>query len=160
MDATLLARQLLEPAPATTVLGLEVLRAVDGDARVGLTVEYAQSNAIGALHSGGLVELVDAAGRAAIVAACDDDRQARMLVPMACLARAEFLAPARGRLVACCSLSARSRTALRALLTGRIDHVQLTTDAVVTDADHATVCRGSFCWNIRSYARHDRHQTL
>jgi acyl-coenzyme A thioesterase PaaI-like protein len=160
MDATLLARQLLEPVPATSTLGLEVLRAVDGDATVGLTVEYAQSNAIGALDAGGLVGLVDAAGLAAIVAACDDDAQARMLVPTACLAWTKFLAPARGRLVACCSLSDESRTALRQLLTGHIDRIRLTTDAVVTDADHATVCRGSFCWSIRSYARHDQRQSL
>jgi len=159
MDATALARSLLEPVPAHRSAGIEVLRAVDGVGEVALTTLPAMTNVIGSLHSSGLITLVDAAGLAAIIAACETEDEFRQLVPLGAAASMEFRAPARGRLVASCRLDGDARRALRPVLSGREDRTRITTLAEVTDAAGALVTRGSFDWSIRRLpdpAREDR----
>jgi uncharacterized protein (TIGR00369 family) len=157
MDATALARRLLEPVPANATLGLEILHAVDGDASVALTVVPRLTNLVGSLHASGLVGLVDAAGLTAVVAACEDEAQARTLVPLGSSTTTDFLTPARGRLIASCSLSDAARQALGQLLGGRTERTCLSTEAVIVDEAGDTVCRGSFRWRIRTYARAHQH---
>ncbi|MFD3452298.1 hypothetical protein ACFWVC_08955 [Streptomyces sp. NPDC058691] len=96
MDATALARALLEPVPANRTAGIEVLRAEDGAAQVALETPYALRNVIGSLHASGLVALLDAAGLAALVAACEEPSQFEGVVPLGAAATMEFLAAADG----------------------------------------------------------------
>jgi acyl-coenzyme A thioesterase PaaI-like protein len=135
--------------PAHRTAGIEVLRAVDGEGAVALVTAPAMTNVIGSLHSSGLVALVDAAGLAAIVAACDGEAEMDGVVPLGSAASLEFLAPARGRLVATCRLSPQARAALRPVLSGRADRARITTVADVVDGASVTVCRGTFGWSVR-----------
>lgn len=146
---TALARNLLEPVPAHRTAGIEVLRAVDGAADIALDTPRALTNVIGSLHSAGLIALVDAAGLGAIIAASADVAEFAGVVPLGRAASLEFLAPARGRLVAGCRLSDEAHGALRPLLRGETDRARLATHAEVTDASGTLVCRGSFDWSLR-----------
>jgi acyl-coenzyme A thioesterase PaaI-like protein len=149
MDATTLARSLLEPIPAHRTAGIQVRRASDGAAEVELVTPPAMTNVIGSLHSSGLVALVDAAGLAAIIAACDTQDDFSGVVPLGSAASLEFRAPAHGRLVASCHLDQEARVALRPVLSGRADRARVTTVAEVVDDTGALVCRGTFQWSIR-----------
>jgi acyl-coenzyme A thioesterase PaaI-like protein len=149
MDATTLARSLLEPIPAHRTAGIQVRRAIDGTAEVVLVTPPAMTNVIGSLHSSGLVALVDAAGLAAIIAACDTDGEFDGVVPLGAAASLEFRAPARGRLVASCQLDQQARAALRPVLAGTADRARVTTVADVVDEAGVLVCRGTFQWSIR-----------
>jgi acyl-coenzyme A thioesterase PaaI-like protein len=149
MDAIALARSLLEPIPAHRTAGIEVLRAIDGIAEVALTTPTAMTNVIGSLHSSGLITLVDAAGLAAIIAACDTEGDFDSVVPLGAAASLEFRAPARGRLVASCQLSPDARLALRPLFSGEADRAWITTVADIVDAAGELVCRGTFEWSVR-----------
>ncbi|MEU6341428.1 DUF4442 domain-containing protein [Streptomyces sp. NPDC046977] len=149
MDATALARTLLEPVPANRTAGIEVVRAEDGAAEVALETPDALRNVIGSLHASGLVTLIDAAGLAALVAACEEPAQFEGVVPLGAAATMEFLAPARGRLVASCVLGADERAALRPLLAGESDRTRIATVAEVRDAAGEVVCRGGFDWSVR-----------
>ena len=95
MDVTVLARSLLEPVPAHATAGLEVLRAADGSAEVALRTPLRLTNVIGSLHSSGLITLADAAGLAAIIAACETEDEMRGVLPLGAVATLEFRAPAR-----------------------------------------------------------------
>ncbi|SOD72283.1 acyl-coenzyme A thioesterase PaaI-like protein [Jatrophihabitans sp. GAS493] len=158
MDATRLARDLLESIPANHLFGLRVLRAADGVGEVGVNVSPRSLNVIGALHSSGLVALIDAAGLAAVISVSPDDQQFDNIVPLGSVARLEFLAPACGRLLARCTLSHNDRASLSALYRRDASRVRLTTTAEVTDANGVTVCRGSFTWHIRRVAEPPRRQ--
>ncbi|MFG2304544.1 hypothetical protein [Actinacidiphila glaucinigra] len=100
MDATALARSLLEPVPAHRTAGIQVLRAADCAAEVALDTPYGLTGVIGGLHSSALIALLDAAGPAAVVAAVGAPGEFDGVVPLGAAATVEFLAPARGRLVA------------------------------------------------------------
>lgn len=119
MDATALARSLLEPVPAHRTAGIQVLRAVDCAAEVALDTPYGLTNVIGSLHSSGLIALLDAAGLAAVVAAVEAPGEFDGVVPLGAAATVEFLAPARGRLVASCALGAPARRAAGGAVRGR-----------------------------------------
>ena len=93
MDVTVLARSLLEPIPAHRTAGLEVLRAADGVAEVSLLTPPGLTNVIDSLHSSGLITLADAAGLAAIIAACEAEDEFRGVVPLGATATLEFRAP-------------------------------------------------------------------
>ena len=149
MDRTALARTLLEPIPAHRTAGVEVVRAADAAAEVALRTPPELANLIGSLHSGGLVALIDATGLAAIIAAAGDDGEMEGVVPLGRSASVEFLAPARGRLLASCRLTDEARDALRPLWTHETDRVRLSTEVEVVDASGAPVCRGSFDWSVR-----------
>ncbi|MHA5048914.1 DUF4442 domain-containing protein [Streptomyces sp. SD15] len=149
MDMTAVARTLLEPVPAHRTAGIKVLRAADCAAEVALETPQTLTNVIGSLHSGGLITLVDAVGLGAIIAASSDDGDFQGVVPLGRAASLEFLAPARGRLVAACRLSDEARHTLLPLLSGRTDRARLATHAEVTDAAGTVVCRGSFDWSVR-----------
>ena len=112
MDMTALARSLLEPIPAHRTAGIEVLRAADGAAEIASQTPQMLTNVIGSLHSGGLIALVDAVGLGAIIAAGPPSAMDG-IVPLGKAASLEFLAPARGRLVATCCLTEEARSALR-----------------------------------------------
>ena len=99
MDVTVLARSLLEPVPAHATAGLEVLRAADGSAEVALRTPLRLTNVIGSLHSSGLITLADAAGLAAIIAACETEDEMRGVLPLGAVATLEFRR-LRGGLVA------------------------------------------------------------
>jgi acyl-coenzyme A thioesterase PaaI-like protein len=149
MDVTALARSLLEPIPAHRTAGIEVLLAVDGASEVMLVTASALTNVIGALHSSGLITLIDAAGLAAIIAACDAEDDFQGVVPLGSAASLDFRAPARGRLVASCRLSQEARLALRPVLSRDGDRARITTVADVVDDAGVLVCRGTFEWSIR-----------
>ncbi|MBO4254455.1 PaaI family thioesterase [Streptomyces griseorubiginosus] len=149
MDRTALARTLLEPIPAHRTAGIEVVRAADAAAEVALRTPPELANVIGSLHSSGLVALIDATGLAAIIAAGGDDGEMEGVVPLGRAASLEFLAPARGRLLASCRLTDEARDALRPLWTRETDRVRLSTEVEVVDASGAPVCRGSFDWSVR-----------
>jgi acyl-coenzyme A thioesterase PaaI-like protein len=148
MDMTALARRLLEPIPAHRTTGIEVLRAVDGTAEIASQTPQTLTNVIGSLHSSGLVALVDAVGLGAIIAASPDSGM-EGIVPLGRAASLEFLAPARGRLVATCCLDEVARSALQPLWSGETDRARLSTNAQVADAKGTVVCRGSFDWSVR-----------
>jgi hypothetical protein len=97
-----------------------VRRAVDGTAEVVLVTPPAMTNVIGSLHSSGVVALVDAAGLAAIIAACDTDDEFGV-TPLGAAAWLTFHARERGRLVASCRLDPQARVALRPLLAGKAE---------------------------------------
>jgi acyl-coenzyme A thioesterase PaaI-like protein len=149
MDVTALARSLLEGVPAHATAGLEVLHAGDGAAQVALLTPPALTNVIGSLHSSGLITLADAAGLAAIIAACEAGDDMRGVLPLGAAATLEFRAPARGRLVASCRLGAAARQALRPVLSGTHSHARISTVAEITDEAHALVCLGTFQWSVR-----------
>lgn len=149
MDVTEQARALLEPVPAHRTAGIEVLRAADGAAEVALTTPHELTNVIGSLHSGGLAALIDAAGLAAIIAAGETEDAFEGVVPLGARASLEFLAPARGRLVATCRLDDEASRALRPVLVRETDRARLTTHTEVVDSSGAPVCRGSFEWSVR-----------
>jgi acyl-coenzyme A thioesterase PaaI-like protein len=149
MDVTELARSLLEPVPAHRTLGIQVLSAGDGSAEVVLETPSAMTNVIGSLHSSGLIALVDAAGLAAIIGACDVDADFDRIVPLGSAATMDFRAPARGRLVASCRLDQHARLALQPVLAGREDRARVSTVADVVDEGRALVCRGTFEWSVR-----------
>jgi len=149
MDVTVLARSLLEPVPAHATAGLEVLRAADGSAEVALRTPLTLTNVIGSLHSSGLITLADAAGLAAIIAACETEDEMRGVLPLGAVATLEFRAPARGRLVASCRLGEAAREALRPVLSGAGNRARISTVAEITDEAHALVCRGTFDWSVR-----------
>jgi acyl-coenzyme A thioesterase PaaI-like protein len=149
MDATDLARRLLDPIPAHRTLGLEVLHAVDGAAEVAADVPPALTNVIGSLHSSGLVTLVDAAGLAALIAASEEPDGFAGIVPLGAAAELRFLAPARGRLVASCRLADDARAAVAAVCAGTAETTRTITETEITDAGGVTVCRGTFDWSLR-----------
>jgi acyl-coenzyme A thioesterase PaaI-like protein len=149
MDMTALARTLLESIPAHRTAGIEVLRAADGAAEVASETPQGLTNVIGSLHSSGLIALIDAAGLGAIIASGTRAGDLDGIVPLGTAATLDFLAPARGRLVATCRLTDDARHALRPLLAGESDKARLSTQAEVRDAAGAPVCRGSFDWSVR-----------
>ncbi|GAA4258717.1 PaaI family thioesterase [Dactylosporangium darangshiense] len=149
MDATDLARRLLDPIPAHRTLGLEVVRAADGVGKVAAQVPPALTNVIGSLHSSGLITLIDAAGLAAIIAAIETPDGFNGVIPLGSAAELRFLAPARGRLTATCRLEEEERTAVAAVCSGAAKVARTMTEAEVTDAEGVVVCVGSFEWSLR-----------
>lgn len=153
MDATALARSLLEPVPARRTAGIQVLRAEDCAAEVALDTPPGLTNVIGSLHSSGLIALLDAVGLAAVIAAVEGPGEFDGVVPLGAAATVEFLAPARGRLVASCALDESARHTLRGVLSGDGDRARLATVAEIRDATGAVVCRGGFDWSVRRVRR-------
>jgi len=149
MDATAVARRLLEPIPANQLFGLRILRAADASAEVCMQVTPELTNVIGSLHSSGLIALVDATGLAAVIAAIRDENEFDEVTPLGAEARLEFLAPARGRLVGRCTLEPAELAALRRVLDGEHARATLATAVEIVDADPSLVCRGSFDWKLR-----------
>ncbi|NUK22162.1 PaaI family thioesterase [Streptomyces lunaelactis] len=149
MDVTALARSLLDPVLAHRTAGIEVVRAADGEAELTLETPASLTNVIGSLHSSGLIALIDAAGLAAMIATAEDAGAFQRVVPLGAVASLEFLAPARGRLVATCRLDDQARQALRPVLSGDSARARLTTRAEVVDAVGELVCRGRFDWSVR-----------
>jgi acyl-coenzyme A thioesterase PaaI-like protein len=149
MDMTALARALLDPIPANRTAGITVLRAADGAAQVAMAANAELANVIGSLHSSGLMALADAAGLAAVIAACDSPDEMRGVVPLGARAAVEFRAPARGRLTGSCQLDDAACRALRPVLAGQHDRARVSTVADITDEASVLVCRGTFEWSIR-----------
>lgn len=127
------------------------MSAVDGTAEVALSTPPTMLNVIGSLHSSGLMALVDTAGLAAIIAACDTEDEFRGVTPLGAAASLEFRAPARGRLVAHSRLEPDARQALRPVLAGESDRARITTVADVVDAAGVLACRGTFDWSVRRW---------
>jgi acyl-coenzyme A thioesterase PaaI-like protein len=152
MDATALARALLDPIPAHRTVGLEVVRAVNGLGVVAVTAPPAFANVIGSLHSSGLVTLVDAAGLAAIISASPTADAFRGVVPLGAAAALRFLAPARGRLVATCRLDPDAREALEEVFIGVSTRARITTTTEIADDAGGVVCQGSLDWSVRRQA--------
>lgn len=148
-STTSIAASHLDPIPANRLFGLEVVCAADGLGEVALDVSAEASNVIGSLHSSGLVALIDAAGLAAILSLASSEADLDRVVPLGSVARATFLAPARGRLTARCRLDQSDRHALGRLLSRRTDRATAETEATVSDDEGNVVCRGSFTWKIR-----------
>jgi acyl-coenzyme A thioesterase PaaI-like protein len=149
MDMTAVARARLDPIPANRTAGIKVLRAADGAAQVAMAANAELANVIGSLHSSGLIALADAAGLAAVIAACDSPDELNGVVPLGGRAAMEFRAPARGRLTGSCELDDAARRALRPVLAGRQGRVRVSTVADITDEAGVLVCRGTFEWTIR-----------
>src|SRR5947209_461129 len=133
MDCTRLAARLLETVPANRSFGLRVLRAGPSGAEVLLADAPPFANVIGALHSSGLIALVDAAGLAAMIGACASETDFDGITPLGITASLQFSAPARGPLIARCRLEPFEASALRELLESRIRKEELETCVEVVD---------------------------
>ncbi|MCU7729271.1 hypothetical protein ODJ79_36620 [Actinoplanes sp. KI2] len=71
------------------------------------------------------------------------------MIPLGSGATLRFLAPARGRLTATCTLDNHARDQLAALF-GRATHkINIKTTADVRDERGILVCVGSFQWSVR-----------
>ena len=149
MDVTDLARCLLAPVPVHRTLGLQIVWAGDGRAEVAMPTPESMTNVIGSLHSSGLINLVDSAGLAAIIGCCERADDFVGLVPLGAAASMQFLAPARGRLTAHCSLAEEPRRELARLYAGEVDKVRVDTRAQVVDSHGTLVCEGAFVWSVR-----------
>lgn len=149
MELTRLAARLLEPIPANRSFGIRVVRADAAGAEVALEPSPAFENVIGSVHSSGLIALIDAAGLAALIGACQEESEFDGLTPLGTMASVQFLAPARGPLIARCALEGFERSALRELLEGRVRKEELETCAQVIDRDGILVCQGRFTWKLR-----------
>lgn len=149
MDMTALARSLIEPVPAHRTAGIRVLRAAAGTATVAMDTPVELANVIASLHSSGLIALIDAAGLAAIIAGSDAPADVEGVLPLGRSAALEFRAPARGRLVATCSLNEDARASLADLFARRADRVRFATVTDVMDASSTVVCTGEFRWTVR-----------
>jgi acyl-coenzyme A thioesterase PaaI-like protein len=149
VDATSLARSLLEPIPAHRTAGITVVHAVDGRAETRLMVPDALHNVIGTLHSSGLVALADATGLAALISGFGHEEDAAAVLPLGASAAMEFTAPARGVLTGRCELSGAAREALVPLLGGASDRARLRTTTHVVDADGTRCATGTFEWSVR-----------
>ncbi|MHC9295410.1 PaaI family thioesterase [Mycobacterium sp. LTG2003] len=149
MDLTTLARELLEPLPAHRTVGVEVLRAADGEAEISSRTSKQLTNVIGSLHSSGLIALIDAAGLAAIIAGAPSKSAMAGILPLGRTASVEFLAPARGRLLATAALDDEARYALEPLWAGSSDRARFSTTAQIMDSSGTVVSRGSFDWSVR-----------
>jgi acyl-coenzyme A thioesterase PaaI-like protein len=149
VDVTTLAQSLLDPVPAHRTAGIQVVRAADGEAEVALSTPPALTNVIGSLHSSGLIALIDAAGLAAMIGAGGSPAAFQGVVPLGTAASMEFLAPARGRLVASCRLTDEARKALGTVLSRETGRAHLMTSAQIVDVEGTLVCRGSFAWSVR-----------
>ncbi|MBJ7329308.1 MAG: DUF4442 domain-containing protein [Solirubrobacteraceae bacterium] len=148
MNGTALAAGLLETLPANRSMGLEVVSAIDGVAEVALGPAPAFANVIGSLHASGLIALADAAGLAAIISCAEAPGQLEDILPLGKSAKLDFLAPARGRVVARCELSREERAALAPFLSGDEPRASLDTVAEI-GGDGGVVCEGRFSWRIR-----------
>lgn len=149
MDLTRLARDLLEPLPAHRTVGVEVLRAADGEAEISSRTSKQLTNVIGSLHSSGLIALIDAAGLAAIIAGAPNNEAMAGILPLGRAASVEFLAPARGRLLATSNLTDEARQALDPVWSGTSDRARFSTTAQIMDNAGTVVSRGSFDWTVR-----------
>ena len=149
MDATALARELIEPIPVNALHGLTVRAAADGAATVELQVGPTLGNAIGSLAASGLIAMVDAAGLAAIIATAERPEELRDVSPLGSDADLTFFAPARGRLRAHCALDQPALDAVRRLLAGEADRAAVLTLTEITDEQRTVVCTGRFRWRIR-----------
>ncbi|WP_309239169.1 hypothetical protein [Streptomyces lunaelactis] len=108
-----------------------MLRAADGEAELALETPASLTNVI------------------AMITTAEDADAFQRVVPLGAVASLEFLAPARGRLVANCRLDDQARQALRPVLSGDSARARLTTRAEVVDAVGELVCRGRFDWSVR-----------
>ena len=149
MDCTRLAARLLETVPANQSFGLRVLRADPSGAEVALDQVTPFGNVIGSLHSSGLIALIDAAGLAAMIGSCTSEAEFDGLTPLGTSASVQFLAPARGPLIARCRLEPFESSTLRDLLERRVRSEELETCVEVVDRDQTVVCRGRFTWKMR-----------
>jgi acyl-coenzyme A thioesterase PaaI-like protein len=149
VDATSLAANMLESVPANATLRLRVTRAVDGVGEVELDGRPDLGNVIGALHSSGLVGLVDATCLAAVISGAQHPAQLDGVLPLGATAHLEFRAPARGRLLGRCELGSDDLETLRAVYTDRTSRGRLTTTTDVLDTSGVAVCRGTFTWSIK-----------
>jgi acyl-coenzyme A thioesterase PaaI-like protein len=149
MDATALARRLLEPVPAHRAIGVHVLRAVDGTAAVTLTASDLPTNHVGAPHAGSLLALLDATCLAAVLAACPSEPDAVRLVPLEVSATLDFRGRAQGRLVGECTMDDAGRAALRCLLAEESDRARVGTLTEISDSTGRVVCSGTLRWNVR-----------
>jgi acyl-coenzyme A thioesterase PaaI-like protein len=149
MDVTALASSLLEPIPAHRALGLEVEWAGDCRGRVSLQTPSEMTNVIGSLHSSGLVALIDAAGLAAIIGACEAEHEFEGVLPLGAAASLRFHRPAGGRLLATCVLDSETQQSLRPVLSQDKDRARVTTSVDITDETGALVCQGTFDWSVR-----------
>ncbi len=149
MEATAIARALLEPIPANALLGLWIDAAENGSATVRIDVRPELTNVVDALHASGLIALVDAAGLAAVLSAADRPDQLADVLPLGSDADLSFYAPARGELTARCDLDDSARELARQFFAERSDRLALMTETQIADASGAVVCTGRFRWRIR-----------
>lgn len=149
MDLTFLAAGLLEPIPANATLGIRVVTAAEGCAEVAMPAAPDRANVVGAMHSSGLIALIDATCLAAVIAMADEGAPFEDIVPLGAAAHLEFLAPARGPLAGRCDLDPEARAAVTRLLAGETDKVSAATTAEIRDPDGSVVCRGTFDWRMR-----------
>jgi acyl-coenzyme A thioesterase PaaI-like protein len=153
MNTTALARRLLAPVPVHQAIKLEVITAAHGRAEVRMADAAGLTSPAGALHSSGLITLIDAAGIAAMIAAAEDDDAFADVSVLGAAASLEFLRPARGPLTAVCELDPDAVAALRPLFARTTDKVSVCTSARVHDADAVVVCEGRFRWRVRRRGR-------
>jgi acyl-coenzyme A thioesterase PaaI-like protein len=148
LDSTHLATKLLGPVPANESLGIEVLHAANASAEVCMLVPPGMTNVIGSSHSSGLIALIDATGRAALIAAATDEGQLEGVMTLGSVARVEFLGQAHGLLIGRCTVEVDDLASIEAVYEWRESTVQLATAVDVFDSSETMVCRGSFIWSV------------
>jgi acyl-coenzyme A thioesterase PaaI-like protein len=149
VDATELARQLLEPIPANRLMRLRVIYARDGEGEVVLEHASQMSNVIGTMHSSGLIALADAAGLAAIISTITGAAEFEGVVPLGAAADLQFKTPGRGRLTARCTLDDSTIVSARSFFESDAERLHLRTSASIFDASQGLVCVGRFHWSLR-----------
>jgi acyl-coenzyme A thioesterase PaaI-like protein len=148
METTLAAQRLLHPIPANHTLGLSVTHAVDGTAEVEVQAAPNLANVVGSMHSSGLMALADAAGLAAFISMARSDEELDGVIPLGASAEMQFLAPARGVLVARCTLGHQDGAWARGLFAGHVDHIHISTATDVRSKGQL-VATGRLHWSIK-----------
>jgi hypothetical protein len=123
---------------------------VDEAAEIACETPVELTNVIGSLQSGGLIDLLDAAGLGALTASALHARALDGVVPLGTAADLEFLARP-GDASSPPAVEEAGRT-LEPLWRGETDRVRLATRAAITDAAGTVVCRGRFDWTVRRTA--------
>jgi acyl-coenzyme A thioesterase PaaI-like protein len=153
VDATALAKSLLEPIPAHRTARIKVVRAVDGVSAATLDTPPALTNVIGSLHSSGLTALADATGLAALMSLCKQEEDFDGVLPLGSSSTMNFNAPARGPLTGTCELAEEDCRLLRALFAGYRDRARIQTTTLIVDGAGTHVATGTFTWSVRRFAR-------
>ena len=149
VDTTGWVRGLFEDVPVHQTLGLEVVQAKLGAAEVRAEVTQPLANVVGAMHSSGVVALVDASGLAAVLSWCADPAALDGVTPLGRATSVRFHAPGRGRLSATTRLcDEQAAPAVAFFEDTSSDRARVETLTTVRDEAGLRIAEGSFVWHL------------
>ncbi|WP_354698466.1 hypothetical protein DSM112329_04148 [Paraconexibacter sp. AEG42_29] len=148
MDLTRVATEMLAAIPATTLFGIDVIAAGDGTAELTVAPSPAALDALGCLHTSGLVALVDSTSMAAIISAAPDEDHPYGLVPAVLDLQMTLVRPARGRLTARCVLGEAATRAAVAFYDRERRTTTIATRTQITDGEGLVVGDGRATWAL------------